>query len=517
MANKTLFETLRGKRVPKTNARNQEGAPAYAYEGKQLLTQLASTGCLNQTFYAGAEEQLEAVLAVCDEVEPEFIAKTALYCRRRGNMKDMPALLCAVLSVRSPRHLAAIFDRVIDNGRMLRTFVQIVRSGAVGRKSLGSLPKRLVLRWLESRDDEAVFRASVGQSPSLGDVVKMVHPKPVTASRRALYGWLIGREHDVEALPEIVRQFEAFKSGATREVPDVPFEMITPLELGAAGWTAIARRASWQATRMNLNTFQRHGVFADRTVVDLVAARLRDPEAIAKARVFPFQLLVAFREALAEIPASITEALQDAMEMAMGNVPVIEGRVFVCPDVSSSMKSPVTGVRRGASSAVKCVDVAALFAAAILRKNPAAEVIPFNDVVRPVRLNPRDSVMTNANVMASLCSGGTACSAPLALLNQRRAKGDVVIFVSDNQSWVDASGNRGTALLQEWTAFRVRNPRARLVCIDLQPYGTTQAAERDDVLNVGGFSDAVFEVVGEFAARGPDPSHWVDLIEASEL
>ena len=39
-------------------------------------------------------------------------------------------------------------DRVIDNGKMLRTFIQIVRSGAVGRKSLGTRPKRLVQRWL---------------------------------------------------------------------------------------------------------------------------------------------------------------------------------------------------------------------------------------------------------------------------------------------------------------------------------------------------------------------------------
>ena len=35
----------------------------------------------------------------------------------------------------------------------------------------------------------------------------------------------------------------------------------------------------------------------------------------------------------------------------------------------------------------------------------------------------------------------------------------------------------------------------KLVCIDIQPYGSTQAAERADILNIGGFSDAVFNVV----------------------
>ena len=44
-----------------------------------------------------------------------------------------------------------------------------------------------------------------------------------------------------------------------------------------------------------------------------------------------------------------------------------------------------------------------------------------------------------------------------------------------------------------------RPPGARLVCIDIQPHATTQAAERADILNVGGFSDAVFEMIANFA------------------
>ena len=101
------------------------------------------------------------------------------------------------------------------------------------------------------------------------------------------------------------------------------------------------------------------------------------------------------------------------------------------------MHSPVTGHRTGATTAVRCIDVAALVAAAVLRKNPRAEVIPFESNVVEVRLNPRDSVMTNAEKLAKLPCGGTNCSAPLAFLNQRTAKGDLVIYVSDNESWID--------------------------------------------------------------------------------
>jgi 60 kDa SS-A/Ro ribonucleoprotein len=108
-------------------------------------------------------------------------------------MKDMPALLCAVLSIKSPGLMCEIFDRVIDNAKMLQNFVQMIRSGAVGRTSLGSAPKRMVRNWLDTRSDEQVFRSAVGQDPSLADIVKMLHPKPKTPARAALYAYLIGR------------------------------------------------------------------------------------------------------------------------------------------------------------------------------------------------------------------------------------------------------------------------------------------------------------------------------------
>ena len=519
MANKTLFKSLTGKLIPATNASNEERAPAYALSPKHQLAQYAATGCLNTTFYATADEQLVKVLELCAEVDAEFIARTAVFCRERGFMKDMPALLTASLSVKDRELLARIFPRVIDNAKMLRNFVQIMRSGMVGRKSLGSAPKRLVREWLDARDPATLFKSNVGQDPSLADIVKMVHPKPKDAAREALFGYFIGRDYAFDAMPDIVREYELFKKDRSREVPDVPFQMLTALELGTPEWSAIARRAPWQMTRMNLNTFARHGVFGVAGTTKLIADRLRDAKAIATARVFPYQLLMAYTMANTNpaIPREVCDALQDAMEIAIANVPAIEGRVFVCPDVSGSMLSPVTGHRAGATTAVCCVDVAALVAAAVLRKNPRTEVLPFECDVVDVNLNPRDSVMTNAAKLASIGGGGTNCSAPLAVLNRREAKGDLVIFVSDYESWVDARGGRGTEMMREWNAFKQRNPEARLVCIDVQPYRTVQAIEREDILNVGGFSDQVFEVISEFARGELNADHWIGVIDSVTL
>ncbi|MCB0291026.1 MAG: RNA-binding protein, partial [Calditrichaeota bacterium] len=198
-----------------------------------------------------------------------------------------------------------------------------------------------------------------------------------------------------------------------------------------------------------------------------------------------------------------------------------EGQVYVCPDVSASMTwAAATGQRKGATSKVRCIDIAALVTAAILRKNPQAEVLPFAEKLRnwQVRLNSRDSVMTNARRLARIGGGGTNCSAPLQWLNSRKAQGDLVIYVSDDQSWVDARSSRsGTAMMQEWNIFKQRNPQARLVCLDIQPYETRQTYDREDILNIGGFSDNVFTVIAEFAAGRLNDDLWVREIEKVEI
>lgn len=71
--------------------------------------------------------------------------------------------------------------------------------------------------------------------------------------------------------------------------------------------------------------------------------------------------------------------------------------------------------------------------------------------------------------------------------------------------------------MQEWQKLKVHNPKARLVCIDIQPYATTQAKPQADILNVGGFSDRVFDVVRTMLSSNGDPDHWVRTIEAVEL
>ena len=518
MANTTLFQSIKN-RLTKTDTYNEAGGIAYTLTPKQQLAQLAATGCLNNTYYADAQSQLDQVLKLAESLDAEFIAKTAVYARQKGFMKDMPALLLAVLAQKDVNMLARVFDQVVDNGKMLRNFAQIIRSGAVGRKSFGNRPKKLMQTWLLTATEKQLLNAAIGNSPSLADVVKMVHPKPREAWRAAWFAWLIGKPYDREALPPITRAFEDYKQSREGELPNVPFQMLTALDLNSGDWAQIACNGSWQQVRQNLNTFLRHEVFAKSKNIKMVAEKLRDETAIARARVLPYQLLTAYQATSNQMPFEIREALQDAMETAVQNVPVIQGKVVVCPDVSGSMHSSVTGYRGSASTKTRCIDIAALVSAAMLRTNPQARVIPFEQITVNVKLNPRDSIMTNAEKLANIGGGGTACSAPLAMLNREKAEVDLVVIVSDNESWADDSQRWGatTSLMKEWNILKQRCPEAKLVCLDIQPYTKAQARNRQDILNIGGFSDQVFSLIGSFAERGMGTDFWVDEIEKTPL
>ena len=515
MANKSLFASALSRFLPRADTVNQAGGSAYAYGPEARLAQLAVTGTLADGFYSNAETQLADVVLAAKDVDPDWVAKCAVYSRKSGAMKDMPALLAAYLTMADPDLSVRVFKRVIDNGRMLRTFVQIMRSGQVGRASLGSRPKRLVREWLEQASMAQLMHAATGNDPSLADIVKMVHPAPASAERRAFYGWLIAKPYDVAALPPEIAAFEAWKRAPQGELPQVPFEWLTAFPLSAEQWGVLANRMGWQALRMNLNTLARNGAFAVDGVTEAVAARLADAQAIASVRPMPYQLMVAMGQVGDGVPLTVQAALESALEASLASVPSLEGQVVVCPDVSGSMSSPATGYRKGASSKVRCIDIAALVAAAVLRQNRDARVIPFEQTVVKLKLDPYARLAVNAAKLAGVGGGGTNVSAPLALLNKERARVDTVVIVSDNESWVDPSRRGATATMAEWNKLKARNPGAKLICIDIQPYGSTQARDRKDIMNVGGFTDAVFDAMARFASG--ETRDWVEIVNETEV
>jgi 60 kDa SS-A/Ro ribonucleoprotein len=554
MANKSLFSSLKAL-LPRATVRNEAGGPAYVLGPKHALAQFAATGCFNGTYYADADSQLDTLKSLIAQVNDNvFLAKLAVYSRERAFMKDMPAALTATLAARDTVLFHKAFDRVIDNGRVLRTLFQMIRSGQFGKKSLSSSLQRAFQRWLNTASPEKLLSASIGSDPSLRDVFRMARPTPTDNGRRAMFGWLTDKEQSkwapatVADLPEQIRLLVAFRTAETDEQQVVllqgpsghenrpalraRWDLLADTAKGPVVWAAIARTMGPQALRMNLNTLQRHGVFENAAMVQTVADRLADENEIRRSRQFPYQYFAAYLNASDEVPHKIKAALHKAAEIACGNVLALPGPVIIGLDTSGSMSCAITGNRgRGATSKMRCIDVAALFAAAILRRNPDSVIIPFDTQAYDAKVDPSDSILSLSERLAKYGGGGTDCSIPLRETNARHSKRKFAgcVLVSDNESWVYsnrafASGANGsTGVMTEWQEFVKNQARLsggntsgpKLVCINIQPYGSTQSPERSDILNIGGFSDAVFNVVAAFL--GDDANRFVAEVESIDL
>jgi 60 kDa SS-A/Ro ribonucleoprotein len=54
-----------------------------------------------------------------------------------------------------------------------------------------------------------------------------------------------------------------------------------------------------------------------------------------------------------------------------------------------------------------------------------------------------------------------------------------------------------------------------MICLDIQPHTSTQAPDRDDIINIGGFSDAVFDTIADFA--NGKTHNWIEEITKTEV
>ena len=549
MANKSLFSSIISV-LPRATVVNEAGGPAYKLSAKHALAQMAATGTFGNVYYASAQNQLDEMRKLIYEIDDnEFLAKLAVYSRERAYMKDMPAALLVTLSTRDTALMHKVFDRVADNGRVLRTVFQMVRSGQFGRKGLSSSLQRAFQRWLNEASTGKLLSASIGNDPSLRDVLRMARPTPKDDARRAMFGWLTDKEVDKWApateadLPAEVQSLKAFRAADTAEAQaliagDFPtmvrWDLLADSAKGKLVWKAIARQMGPQALRMNLNTLLRHDVFKngnknDNAMIDYVAGRIADVGAIRRSRQFPYQFLAAYLNAADEVPHKIKSALHDAAEIACGNIPQLPAPVIIDLDTSGSMGCSVTGWHgRGRASKMRCVDVAALFAAAILRRNPDSVIVPFDTRTYQAKIDPSDSILSLSARLSKYGGGGTDVSLPLVEANKRYATRTFagVVLISDNESWIHSGrvygyGRGGsTGVMTEWEKFKKTQVAAgiadpKLVCIDIAPYSNTQATDRQDILNIGGFSDAVFNVVNNFLES--DTNRFVREVEAVEL
>jgi 60 kDa SS-A/Ro ribonucleoprotein len=142
------------------------------------------------------------------------------------------------------------------------------------------------------------------------------------------------------------------------------------------------------------------------------------------------------------------------------------------------------------------IDIAGIFAGALLKSNPRALVLPFEHKVVSVKLSARDSLITTAGHLAKIGGGGTAVSAPISHLIDHKVKVDTFIGITDNIEWAtDQSGRLG--FLPTWNEYKDKiAPQAQAFLITIAPYRHAVAPQdAPDIHTIYGWSDSVLTYI----------------------
>ena len=305
-----------------------------------------------------------------------------------------------------------------------------------------------------------------GQSRSLrmGDVIELVHPKPVDARQAALFKYLLDQRHHGDGaerftwtssdgdsgepvLPVLHSAYvlgrvpEDQRRGYLRAHPEVlreagfSWERLSgwlPGGMDAEAWSWVIPNMGVMALVRNLRNFDQAGI-PDATV-DAVIAKVTDPEEVERARLFPFHAWQAYSAAPSD---DWKRALGKTLDLTTRNIPAALDGSLVVVDCSGSMRSGLSE-----RSKLQRWEVAAVTGAALVRGTTDSNLVIFGDTNRDVTPTRGTSALASVervkqaiftNEVGSSTYGHTAVRSHWNPAKHKRA-----FILTDDQMWDSA-------------------------------------------------------------------------------
>jgi hypothetical protein len=206
-------------------------------------------------------------------------------------------------------------------------------------------------------------------------------------------------------------------------------------------WTALIPTMGYMALLRNLRNFDQAGV-ADE-VAETVAARLSDPEQVAKSRQFPFRFYAAFA-AVGSLRWG--HALEKALKASLTNVPALSGRTLVLVDQSPSMW-PGYGMKQQHRDIINA-DLAKLFGSAIALRAANATLVSYGGSSVNVPFGKGDAVLTVMKRFEMISATDT-----FGAIARHYAGHDRVVIVTDEQNRASRYGTLDDVLPKHVPAY----------------------------------------------------------------
>jgi len=457
-----VFSPVASEQAP--SGVTHEGGPGFARDTKSELFLLAVANFVGEdTFYEdaqGRDTRFADLVQRATQSDPAWTARLLRWLRTDANMRTASIVAAAEYvhtrldrmvpnpDAPTPRSVvSSVIQRADEPGEMLaywlskygRTIPSALKRG-IGDAVLRLGTEFNYLKW----DGE-------GRGVRFADVLNLTHPGDRKSSAQRirggwqhdLFGYAVKAPHqDGLEIPESLATLTRRKALMAMPVDERRHVLESPDVLREAGmtweslagwlqgpmdrqaWEAIIPSMGYMALLRNLRNFDQAGVSDE--VAAQVAARLADPEQVAKSRQLPMRFLSAYRAAPS---LRWSYPLEQALGHSLANIPRLGGRTLILVDTSGSMHAPFSK-----DGTLMRWDSAVVFGLALASRCAAVDVVSFSSHSVPFPVQSGESVLRGIERWRSegyFLGGGTATE---AALRQHFARHDRVVILTDEQA-----------------------------------------------------------------------------------
>lgn len=482
---------------------NHEGGLHFNTSAEMDLYLRVTTGFLDDKFYEKSAEVMQGIRDAIKKVDRSFVLKLANYARNKMYLRSVSTMLLAeaahtVFPGEAPNasksivsdYATKIISRADEINEVLAYSINILGKGH--KAKLANSLKKGVARAFNKFDEYSFAKYNRGGKGAITfkDAIRLVHPKPKDDQQKEIFKRIV---EDNLTTPE-TWEVEISGKGSTAE-----------------NWNAIAPKMGIMAKLRNLRNFEEKGA---EEALKLAYADLSNKEKVLNSKLLPFRFFSASRE----VGRNATrDALNNALDIAVENLPKIKGNVAVFADTSGSMTTPVS-----AKSKVNCLDIATLFGAMVTNMVEDGHdylSCAFATDVGEAQISKRDSVLTNQAKINGVDTNGCGTNAwkVIPYLRKKNFRPDVVVVFSDMQCYTSGGGGWGygrseetfgvspseQSLSVQWEKYkREVNPNAVLVSVHLNGYGGSQfPSNAKDVILLSGWSENILSFISAYQDR----------------
>lgn len=433
----------------RSKTENLAGGVAFKHSPEMELVVSVLTTFLESKFYESGDERIDRIKLLIKNVPDEFTAKLAVMARKEFHLRSVSHLLVSELARkhRGDSLVSKVLNLISERPDDLTEVVALLGKPLPKQIKLGI--QKALARFKPYQ--LAKYRGE-GKKVKLVDLFNLVHPKAPKGLSKAWKGLMEGELKNEDT-------WEARLSSG-EDKADVWKDLISEGKIGYMALLRNLRNISEQAD--------------DKTI--LKACKLiSDEEGVRKSKQLPFRFYNAYEQVKNR---KMLDAISEALEISLDNVPKFKGRTLVAVDASGSMSGDP-------------IKKASVFAAALIKSN-GADVILYDEGVKELSVLSKTPVLTIAEkIQNAAMGGGTNTSLVFSYAANKKADYDRIIILSDNESWQDSGWNNG-GTIDTYRGYVELGFNPTVYAIDVAGHGTKDV-KGAKVYHIAGWSEMIFE------------------------